>query len=550
MPRPVLAAEELTRAWQITRVIGRYGLVPLADALGVAPLVGRRWGRQRREPHAIPLPMRLRLTLQDLGTTFIKLGQVLSARSDLLPPEFVHELANLHDQVPSRPFSEMAPVFEDAFGQPPQTLFATFDPTPVASASIGQAYAATLTDGTAVIVKIQRPGIERQVAIDLALLMRLARLLHTHPRWARYDFPALVREFGSLLNDELIYTLEAHNAEGLAREMQGHPEIGLPQVIWPLTARHVLTTERIFGAKITDLPALAAAGLDTPRLARLLATSLLEQILLFGLFHGDPHPGNILVTPAGTIAFIDTGIVGRLDRATRETLLELAIAIFEQDIDAVLGHLQQLGVAGEETDVPALRLDLARLITKYYFLPRRELRLGELLERINHLLFVHHIRMAYEFGLVAKALLLVEGIAEKLDPAFDYNEAARPVLAELRRQYFTPTAIWADTVREMRGLRRQLIDLPRRASLVLTRLERGSARVRLVDEGQDAREAAHLRLAHMLIVAMLLAGVLVASALVLLAAVPASVKLGATILLTAAGVVALGWMLHLLTNRE
>jgi len=512
MPSLFFSKRELARAAQIIRVIGRYGYAPLAQAIGLGwtfrvPF----WRRMERRFAEISPPVRLRLALTELGTTFIKLGQVLSARSDLLPQEYLTELAKLQDDVPPLPFAQVEPIFREAFGVAPAAAFDHFDPTPIASASIGQAYRARLHDGREVVVKIQRPGVQQQVRTDLSLLYHVAAFAHRITQLQLYDLPALAREFSAVLQDELIYTLEAHNGEALAKEVADTPEVEFLQVYWPYTSRTVMTTFLVQGVKITDFPALNAQGIDRARLAVNLADSLLRQILLHGMFHGDPHPGNLLVTPNGHIVFLDTGMVGRFDRKTRELLIELASAIFDQDIDAILGNLQQLGVVEDIVDMLPLRRDLSRLITKYYFLPRRELRLGELLQRMNHLLFEHHIRMAYEFSLMAKALFVAEGIAQELDANFDYNIAARPLIAEVRRGYYSAQTFFTDSVREFRGLRRQIVDLPRRLNSVLTHLERGTMRVRVSDDMLDLKQNATNILVNRLSFAALTIGLLLAA---------------------------------------
>jgi ubiquinone biosynthesis protein len=516
MPPPFITKREFARAWHIAKVIGRYGLIPLAEASVLGRALGIRfWRRMDPRFQHLPPQVRLRMALEDLGTTYIKLGQVLSARSDLLPPEYLAELAKLQDDVPPLPYERIEPVFRVAFGFSPLESFSAFNTVPVASASIGQVYEAMLYDGTAVMVKIQRPGVVEEVNTDLSLLHRAADLAHKHHWLERFDFPALVREFSAILQDELLYTLEAHNAETLSAEMADHPKVIFPEVHWPLTARQVLTTKRIVGYKITDLPALREAGIDTQEVAAQLANSMLEQILLHGMFHGDPHPGNLLVTPDGTLAFLDTGMVGRLDHKTRETLIELAVSIFDQDIDAILGHLQSLGMVKDLSNLPDLRRDLSRLIMKYYFLPRKELRLGELLQRMNSLLFEHRIRMAYEFGLMAKALFLAEGVAQELDPDFDYNRVGRPVIEEVRRRYFSPKELFNDLVREWRGMRLQVVNLPRRLSTVLDHLERGTLRVRQSDDSWEIKAGAQNVLINRIGFAGLIVGLLVASAIIL-----------------------------------
>ncbi|MHB9024455.1 MAG: ABC1 kinase family protein [Armatimonadota bacterium] len=515
MARLFLSRREWARAWQIINIVRRYGLLSLAQAHGLGHLFGWSALRMDRRLRDMPAPARLRLALIELGTTFIKLGQMLSARSDLLPPEYLDELSKLQDEVPSLPFEQMLPVFQEEMGGHPDAIFPFFDPQPIASASIGQVYHAHLADGSEVTVKIQRPHVREAIRLDLSLMRRMAGIADKNPFLRRFDFPSLVREFGYVLQDELLYTLEAYNADALAGEMAEYPNIALPTIYWDYTTQRVLTTSLIRGVKINDLEGLDRLGVNRRELANTLANSLLAQILRYGLFHGDPHPGNLLVTPDGVLYFLDTGMVGRLDRKMRELLIELTASIFDQDIDAVLAHLQQLGVVEELTSLPDLRRDLSRLITRYYFLPRKELRLGELLRRINNLLFHHDVRMAYEFGLLAKALFLTEGIAQLLDRDFDYNEAARPLIADIRRDYYSPTTLIDDTVRELRGLQRQIIDLPRRLSAVLDHLERGTLRVRFSDDLWGIKQGVENALLNRLSFALLIIGLLVASAVIL-----------------------------------
>ena len=512
MPSLFLTKKEIARAWQIFKVIGRYGFAPLLQGTGVGRMLGvRQWFRMDRQYTDLPPAVRLRLALVELGTTFIKLGQVLSARSDLLPPEYLHELSILQDNVPPLPFAEMEPVFRAEFGCAPSHAYLTFNPEPIASASIGQAYRATMRNGDEVVVKMQRPGVEEQVLTDLSLMRRLVNALNRSPSLARFDLPALVREFSTILRDELLYTLEAHNAETLSQQMADHPNVKIPRVYWEYTTRRVITTQFIDGIKITDLPALDEACVDRKPLAVTLANSLLEQILLHGLFHGDPHPGNLMVTRDGTLYYLDTGMVGRLDRKMREVLIELAVSIFDQDIDAVLGNLQQLGLVNIAGEMPDLRRDLSQLITKYYFMPRKELRLGQLLQRVNFLLFEHQIRMAYEFGLMAKSLFLVEGVAQELDPDFDYNLAARPVIDKVKREYFSVQSFYEDSVREWRGLRRQVVELPRRLNNLLRELEMGEFRLRTHDDAQEIRMLHYSIMINRLIVAFVAVGLLISA---------------------------------------
>ena len=310
----------LRRSRQIAAVLARQGLgwlmaqIGLADRLPTLP--GPRLLR-RTEPETAPRRSqaeRFRLALSELGATFIKLGQALSTRPDLMPPEYIAELVKLQDDAPPVPLEPVRQLICEELGQTPEELFAEFDPQPIASASIGQAHAATLKNGRKVIVKVQRPGVIEQIEQDLEILSGMADWAAAHSALGReYDLPALVDEFAYTLRNELDYHREGHNADRFRRNFRGDSGLYVPRVYWELTTSRVITIERVSGIKISDIAGLDVSMIDRHRVAENSIRLLLRQVFEFGFFHADPHAGNCFVRPDGSVAMIDFGMVGRLD---------------------------------------------------------------------------------------------------------------------------------------------------------------------------------------------------------------------------------------------
>lgn len=494
-----------------------YGFGYVFDQFDLARFfpLGRRRGIARKYAD-LSGPQRLRLALGELGPTFIKLGQVLSARADLLPPPIVKELRRLQDEAPEIPFEELRGIIETDLGRPLEQCFEHIDPTPISAASLGQVHAATLRDGRQVTVKVLRPGVNRIVEGDLQILFDVAHILHRQvPSLQRYQLPTFVRRFATQIEDELVYTLEAHNGERLARNLESTGmKVRLPAIIWSLTTRRVLTTERVHGRRVDRLFG-PSAEFDRPAVAAELARCLLHQMFVDGFFHGDPHQGNVLFEEDGTILLLDFGIMGHLDLRMRRLLAEAMLCVYHDDVDGLVIVMSELGTVGPDTDLTALRADVAGILNRFLTLPRHEFPMGELLTSVLHSMWTHHMRLPPELSLVGKALLMTEGICRELDPAFDSRAVAEPVVAEARKAMFSAAAVSEQLVRGLAAAGRRLARLPARLDNVLSLLERGNLRLRIEDSGADTRWNTLTRGLNRLALSVLAAALLLCSALYL-----------------------------------
>ena len=469
----------LRRYREIAAVLARHGLTVLAEQVGLGRRIRRRRlpgldgdpgdGPAARSAAGSPpgaeagtergLGAHLRQALEELGPTFVKLGQLLSTRPDLLPPDVLQELARLQDRVPPFPFEEVAAQVERELGRPVQELFARFEPRPLAAASIGQVHAAELPDGRPVVVKVQRPGVRRTIEADLSILMGLAELAERYSTWADvYPFPEIAAELASSLRAELDFVREARNAERLRRLMAGNRGVRIPRVIWEYTTPRLLTLERLEGTKLSEATGLPPE--ESRRIARTLVLSVLEPLFGAGFFHADPHPGNVLLLPGGDLGLLDFGIVGQLDRATRRRLTALVIALWRGDTDGMLAAVEGLAGLPPGTDRRRLRRDLELLRDRYMDVPFHQLDVTEVVPVFFGVLRRYRVRVPADLALVGKTLLTLQGVARGLDPGLSVLELARPLGRRLLRQYLSPREAgrrWLDRWEEVGE---PLLDLP------------------------------------------------------------------------------------------
>ena len=469
-----------SRYRQLAEILARHGLGYLVGVVGLERFVPFERGllghARRAEPYT--RPEHLRLALEELGATFVKLGQILSTRADLLPPEYQTELAKLQDAAPPVPSATIEAALVAELGQPTETSFASFDPTPLAAASIGQAHAATLLDGTEVVVKVRRPGVVEQVEEDLEILQDLAAAASR--RWEQadqYDLVGLAQEFAQTLRAELDYIREGRSAERFSASFAENLDVHIPRVFWETTTARVLTLERVRGIKINALDALDAAAIARPALAERAARIVLTMIFEDGFFHADPHPGNFFVEPDGRIGLIDFGMVGTVDERTQDQLVQLLVAVTSQDADRLVDAFMELGVARQRVDRGLLRQDLEHLVSRYYGRPLGEIALGALLGDSLDVVRRHHLQLPPNLMLLLKTAVMCEGLAAQLDPGFRLTTVLAPYAERLMLRQYSPF-VWGRRLGQAGLEAAQLgVELPRQVRRLIGDLDRGSLEV-------------------------------------------------------------------------
>jgi ubiquinone biosynthesis protein len=446
------------------------------------------------------------MALEELGTTFIKLGQIISTRADLLSPDYQAELSRLQDQAPPVPSAEIEAVITAELGAHLDVLFAHFDREPLAAASIGQAHAATLPNGTEVVVKVRRPGVVEQVEEDLEILRNLAAAAARHWEAAdRYDLVGLAEEFAQTLRAELDYLREGRSAERFAASFAGDPAIHIPRVFWERTTSRVLTLERIRGIKIDDLEALDAAGIDRQAVAERAARLQLQMVFDEGFFHADPHPGNFFIEPDGCIGLIDFGMVGTIDEHAQEQLVQVLFAVTSQDPDALVDALLELGVAGRRIDRELLRRDLEHLLSRYYGRPLGEIALGPLLGEALGIIRRHALRLPPNLALLFKTIIMSEALGARLDPLFCLTSVLIPYAQRLMLRQYSPLLWLRRLGRSSLAAARLGVDLPQHLRRLIGELERGGLEVGMRPTGFEPLFRRFERLVNRLILGILAA---------------------------------------------
>ena len=509
--------EDIVRLRGIAEVLLRNGLGFLAEQLDLTRFLPP-W-KQRiatAEDSKYSVPERLRHTLEQLGPTYIKLGQILSTRPDLLPRAYIEELSKLLDAAPAVPSEEIVAELERELGTAVQDLFTHFETEPIAAASIGQAHRAISKNGETVVVKVRRPGIERIVEADLNLLERQARFLENRLAVARdYRLADLVDEFSRTLRDELDYTNEGRNTDRLRRSLQQDPRVLVPEVYWDLTTRRVITLQELRGTKLLDLESLKAEGYDLAAIAEVLVDVYLKQVFVDGFFHADPHPANILVC-GEQIAFVDFGMMGYLTPWTKDLMADLLVSLLNQDVDQAAQTVVRLGAVDRPTDVDGLRRDIQRLFLRYSGLSLEEVHLDESLNDVMTVAFRHRIHLPADLAMLARTVAVLEGVARTLDPGFVLVEKARPFVSQLISERLSLQHLGERAVRTLRDVDQLVQVLPRRLDTLSSQLEQGNMTLGIDLRRLQAVLAKLDRVANRLSFSILVAALIIGSALIIL----------------------------------
>ncbi len=513
---------QLERTRHIATVLTRYGFSELARRLGFEALFGhrRRLRRDRecRESETLTEAERLVRVLEELGPTYVKLGQVLSTRPDVLAPEFIGALSCLQDRVQGVDYGTIEAAVRRELGGAPEAVFASFERAPLAAASLAQVHRARLKTGEEVVVKVQRPEVGAILEGDLAILSTLARQAERRlPESAIVDPVRLVEEFSRSIRQELDYLREGQNCDICRRNFRNNPEVAVPAMHWEYTTRRVLVQERFEGLKVTDAAALQAAGVDRRKLAASGCRAYMQMVFEHGFFQADPHPGNLVVLADGRIGILDYGMFSRIDEDTRELLVDLMLAAYERRSGALVRLVMQAGYADKMVDESALRADIGDLLDRYWGVELERMSLAKTTRELLSVLRRHQIRIPPGLTMLLRGIGTIEGLGQLIDPKFRLVDEMRPFVRRVAWERFGP-AMW------LRNLRRSSADLgalartlPADLRLMVDWLKRGELKLSL--DQAELREIFHNlgRSNNRLSVSIVIAALIIGSSLLMFA---------------------------------
>lgn len=506
------------RVAHITGVLVHFGFGSILEDIGQ---VAR--GRAHPEAVQLGLPTRVRLALEELGPTAVKLGQSLSTRSDLIPREYLLQLRELQDNVQPFGYDQVKEVIRQELGSEIDDLFPEFERTPVAAASLAQVHKARLPNGRLVAVKVQRPGAEQTCKVDLEILTGAVEFAQWRNEWLRRRQAARqIEEFSQALLNELDFRVEANNTDRFREYMEPLEFVKVPEVFREVSGRRVLTVEWIEGVNPTDAEAMAGKGLDAATVARRFAQMIMHQVLVDGYFHADPHGGNVLVMADGTLGLLDCGYATQLGERVRRTAIRMIWAWLQRDAQEMADLLLDLGIAGETVDPFAFENEIDRMMSRYGHIQRTsQVSLGQAIEELLKIIMRYDISIPPALPSLSKALLVSEGVCIQLDAGFDYQPVARETMAKALLKELTPQALGGELLRAGRDFGRSLRLLPRQLSHLLGKAGSGHLGVRVSIENASVQVPNLDSTVNRLSASLLVSAILISSAML---AVPGAME--------------------------
>lgn len=518
------AYQQAKRLRDIAGVLLKYGYDDLAQHLPLpraARLPLKRVREQQAHMQQISQPERLRRVCEELGPTFVKLGQLAAARTRILPPEFTDELAKLQDQVSPLPFIEIRAVIEEELKLPLAEIFASVEETPLGSASIAQVHRAKLLTGEEVVIKVQRPGIQKTVGEDLAILRQLASLAEAHlPEWRLHQPVALVDELARSLEKEMDFTCEAAHLERFAWQFRDEPTIYLPAVFLEFTTPRVLVMEYVNGIKASNLDELKTAGHDRHELGQRIADLVMKQIFEHGFFHADPHPGNLQIMPDQRVCFLDFGMMGFLDLRTREAFVDFVWGVARRSESSVASALLKLTETDLEPARGTFETDVAEFMHRHFYRAAGEIHFGKLVTQLAQLANKHRLRLPSDLVVMLRALSLTEELVRQLNPEHNLIAQAKPFMKRTRMDRLRPRRVITSALEFAQEVGEAARELPNEVRRIVSQIKTGQARVNFRHEGLEPATNAFERSANRLSFALVVASLIISSSLIIHAKVP------------------------------
>ena len=514
---------DIRRLNQILRILTKHGFgfaiqqLHLNDhAIGRGIIKTRMLRRFTEPPES--RAVRLRKVLEELGPTFIKLGQTLSVRPDLVPLDLCYELSKLQDRVPPFGYEDVKKQIKESFGSYPDKIFASFDPVPFAAASLGQAHRAQLKTGENVVVKVQRPDMRKMIETDVDILYTLAQLANRYMHDIKiFDPISIVDEFSRVITKEIDFTYEAHNIDKFCKNFKESTTVQIPRVFWEYTKHKVITTEEITGIRMSDYLNQPHSDEEKKAVAANGANAILQQIFIDGFFHADPHPGNLFILPDNAAAFVDFGIVGRLDEDTRDVVVNLLIAISTKNINGIIKALEMLGSVAEENSLRDFKHDISDFVERFYDIPLKQIEISTILPQAIELMTRHKLKIPPQFHVMIKALATMDGVARQLDPDFNTIAYTRPFVERLVHERHDPKRIYKEVLLYSSELLDILKIIPKDAYEIIKKIKTGTLKIEFEHQGLSKFIAEMDKSSNRISFSLVISALIIGSSLIIMA---------------------------------
>ena len=510
---------------QILAVLFRYGFGDVMETLKIEQYleVGLQMISRKRREHIEKHSRaeRVKMALVELGPTFVKLGQILSTRPDLIPLEYTQELSKLQDNVPPFPYEEVKQIIESDLGAPLEQMFNHFEETPVAAASIGQVHRAQLKNGEEVAVKVQRPGIRKTIEVDLEIMLHLTSLMEKHLEEAEFHRPTkIVEEFARTIEMEIDYTIECSHMERFAGQFLSDRTVYVPRAYHEFSTARILTMEYIDGTRASDIAQIQSELLDKKKIARQGADLILKQIFVHCFFHADPHPGNIFILNNSVICYLDFGMMGRIDLRTRDKFADLIAGIAQRNEQKATEAFLALTAWEKAPERTELEKNMVELMDRHLYRPLKDVKLGKFIHQLLEIATAHRLRIAPDLFLMLKALSSVESLGRILDPDFDMISHAAPFVRRIRIERLHPRRISREIFESGAEFFDLLREIPRELRDILSQAREGRTKIEFEHRGLEPILSTFDRTSNLIAFAIVLASLVIGSSLIVLSDIP------------------------------
>ncbi|WP_369813257.1 ABC1 kinase family protein [Caloranaerobacter sp. TR13] len=508
---------KLKRYREIAKILTKYGFGMVAEKIDDISIISKIFiKRAKKYSQNYTRGERIRFTLEELGPTFIKLGQILSTRYDILPNDIVDELSKLQDEITPFDLDTAKNIIKNELGRKLEDIFMEFEEEPIAAASIGQVYRGVLKNGNKVVIKIQRPNINTVIKQDIDILYTLAKMFDDIlKKKIVISARNIVEEFSYFIKKELDYTYEAQNCERFRMLFKNDKRVIIPRIYWEYTTKKVLVMEEIRGIKVSNIDEIDKIGFNKEKLSELGAKIFLEQIFVHGFFHGDPHPGNILILSEDKISFIDFGVVGYLDNMTFEFITTLLKATLNRDIDKIVESLYKMNAISDETDEIGLKKELFFIVNHYFNLPINKINFGEVFNEIMTISYKYKLRIPSQLILLIKSIITIEGTGKKLNPQFNLSKISKEIIKEVTKRKLNPKLLTKKIIDNTTENIENIFEITNKVNNILYKIDNDKLKIKMEIEGLSRLEKEIYIITNKLSLSLIISSIIVGSSIII-----------------------------------